>query len=37
MLHAVALAFPHPVTQTAVVIQSPLPEDFAACRRQMAR
>jgi RluA family pseudouridine synthase len=33
LLHAATLCFQHPVTQAKLVIDSPLPADFAACRR----
>ena len=36
MLHAAALTFSHPVTQAALTIKSPLPEDFAGCLRRCA-
>jgi 23S rRNA pseudouridine1911/1915/1917 synthase len=35
MLHAVRLTFPHPIHQTEVSIQSPLPEDFIQCTRRL--
>ncbi len=31
MLHAVSLTFTHPILQTRVAVQSPLPEDFSRC------
>ncbi|MEK6580586.1 MAG: RluA family pseudouridine synthase, partial [Bdellovibrionota bacterium] len=31
MLHAVCLTFPHPIFNTSIVVQSPLPEDFCQC------
>lgn len=35
MLHAVSLTFPHPIHQTEVSVQSPLPEDFLQCIRRL--
>jgi hypothetical protein len=35
MLHAVSLTFPHPIHQTQVSVQSPLPEDFIRCLEQL--
>ena len=37
MLHAVSLTFPHPIHQTEVVVQSPLPEDFLQCIRRLQK
>lgn len=34
MLHAVSLTFPHPIHQTELTVQSPLPEDFLQCIRR---
>jgi RluA family pseudouridine synthase len=31
MLHAVRLTFPHPIHQTEVSVEAPLPEDFLQC------
>ncbi len=35
MLHAAALVFSHPVTNTPTTIRSPLPVDFVACSKQL--
>jgi 23S rRNA pseudouridine1911/1915/1917 synthase len=35
MLHAVRLTFPHPIHQTEISVQSPLPEDFLQCIREL--
>jgi RluA family pseudouridine synthase len=37
MLHAACLTFPHPIHQTEVVVQSPLPEDFLQCIRRLQK
>lgn len=35
MLHARALAFPHPITGAAVAVEAPLPADFGAVTRRL--
>lgn len=35
MLHAASLTFPHPIHQTVLTVQSPLPEDFTQCLRKL--
>lgn len=35
MLHAAALEFLHPVTKVELAVRSPLPADFASCRRAL--
>lgn len=37
MLHAARLTFSHPIHQTEVVIQAPLPEDFLQCIRRLQK
>ncbi|MGD9905417.1 MAG: RluA family pseudouridine synthase [Vicinamibacterales bacterium] len=36
MLHAWRLAFPHPLTGTAIAVDAPLPDDFARLMRRLA-
>ena len=37
MLHAAQLIFPHPITKREISIESPLPEDFQRCLKQIER
>jgi RluA family pseudouridine synthase len=37
MLHAARLTFPHPIHQTIVTVQAPLPEDFQQCVTKLKR
>lgn len=36
MLHAASLSFKHPITGADLVIESPIPSDFEACRARLA-
>ena len=37
MLHAVRLTFEHPILQNKITIESPLPEDFNRCLKELQR
>ena len=37
MLHAAQLIFPHPITGREISIDSPLPDDFQRCLKQIER
>lgn len=35
LLHAASLSFPHPITQTAMTLTSPIPEDFSEASKEL--